>query len=410
MRLLKSFYHFILAFLGSVIYKHPSQKLFVIGVTGTKGKSTVIELINSILETAGKKTALMSSVHFKIGDESQANLTGMTMPGRFAVQKFLDEAVKKGCNYAIIEVTSQGIVQYRHRFIDFGAAIVTNLEAEHIEAHGSFEKYRNSKIKFFADVASRSKRNNKFFFINSGARYNAMFSDATKGKGKIIFYNKKDIASLKIKSKLIGDFNLENIAAAIAFSRSRNIDWDIIREATEAFDGVPGRLEFIQKVPFSVVIDYAHTPDSLEKIYNTLSFSMTGRGRKNNKKKGNLICVLGSAGGGRDIWKRPVMGRIASTYCDKVFLTNEDPFNEDPNQILNEIESGVNENDRPKFKKVLDREEAIRMAIKQAHKGDTVIITGKGCEPYMRISKGKRIPWNEKEVTLKILNSERIEL
>src|SRR3989344_5927681 len=146
-------YHYLLAFLAAYMYKFPSRRLFVIGVTGTKGKSTVTELINAILEASGKKTAILSSVRFKNDLLSLNNLTGMTMPGRFFLQKFLWEAANNGCDYAILEITSQGVVQYRHHFIDFDSAILTNLEPEHIEAHGSYENYRGSKVKFFRDAA-----------------------------------------------------------------------------------------------------------------------------------------------------------------------------------------------------------------------------------------------------------------
>ncbi len=399
MEFFRSLYHYFLARLGSFIYGRPSRDIFVIGVTGTKGKSTVIEIINAILEAAGKKTALLSSVRQKIDDASCLNMSGMSMPGRFFIQRFLKESVQDGCEYAIIEVTSQGILQHRHRFIDFGGVVITNLEPEHIEAHGSFEKYRASKAKFFNDAALYSEKIPKLFFINSDMRDSRYFVDAVQGNSKIVFYNKKDVMELKIKTKLIGEFNLENIAAAIAFARSRNIDWETIKNAIELFNGVPGRLEFIQKIPFSIVIDYAHTPDSLEKVYKTL---------KNRKSK--LICVLGSAGGGRDAWKRPVMGKLAADYCGQIILTNEDPFNEDPENIINEIESGIPVDYKNKVKIILDRKEAIRVAIKSAKKNDTVVITGKGSEPYMRISGGKKISWNEKEIALKILNNERIEI
>ncbi len=409
MEFFRSLYHYSLAWLGSYIYGRPSRNIFVIGVTGTKGKSTVIEIISAILEAAGKKTALISSVRQKIDDASCSNMTGMSMPGRFSIQRFLKESVQSGCDYAIIEVTSQGILQHRHRFIDFGGVIITNLEPEHIEAHGSFEKYRASKAKFFNDVALYSEKMPKLFFINSDMRDCCYFMEAVRENGKVIFYNKKDVMELKIKTKLIGEFNLENIAAAIAFARSMNIDWETIKNAIELFNGVPGRLEFVQKIPFSVVIDYAHTPDSLEKVYKTLkSHKVPGWTVKSQKSK--LICVLGSAGGGRDAWKRPVMGKLAADYCGQIILTNEDPFNEDPENIINEIASGIPEDSKNKIKIILDRKEAIRMAIKLAKKNDTVIITGKGSEPYMRISGGKKIPWNEKEIALKILNNERIEI
>jgi UDP-N-acetylmuramoyl-L-alanyl-D-glutamate--2,6-diaminopimelate ligase len=405
MNFLRSTYHYFLAWLGSVLYGHSSRELFVVGVTGTKGKSTVVELINFILESAGKKTAISSSVRFKINGFSKPNLTGMSMPGRFFIQQFLQEAVKKECRYAIIEVTSQGILQHRHRFIDFDAAVLTNLEPEHIEAHGSFENYRNSKVDFFRAVAEQSGKRMKYFFVNTDARDKEYFINAAKGHGEIILYDKKDIVKIRMKTKLIGEFNLENIAAAVSVARSVGIEWDVIREAVELFNGVPGRLEFIQKIPFSVIIDYAHTPDSLEKVYHTVKKSVV---KKANSHK--MICVLGSAGGGRDMWKRAVMGEIAAKYCDHIILTNEDPFDEDPGEILNHIEAGILNDNKKKVKKIIDRKEAIRAAVKMAKKGDAVIITGKGSEPYMRIADGKKISWNEKEIVAKILNHETIEI
>ncbi|MEK7147059.1 MAG: Mur ligase family protein, partial [Patescibacteria group bacterium] len=150
---LKSFYHLILAWLGNLIYRNPSRKLFVLGVTGTKGKSTVLELINAMLEAAGKKTALSSSIRVKIGLDSRKNITGNTMPGRFFLQRFLRQAADVGCEFALIEVTSQGVLQYRHRFIEWDAALITNLTAEHIEAHGSFDNYLKAKTAFFNEAS-----------------------------------------------------------------------------------------------------------------------------------------------------------------------------------------------------------------------------------------------------------------
>jgi len=329
----------------------------------------------------------------------------MTMPGRFYIQRFLAEAVKRGCEYALVEVTSQGVLQHRHRFIDFNAALITNLESEHIEAHGSFENYREAKLKFFTYAARHSKKKSKFFFVNSGMQSSELFAKAAIGYGYYMPYNRKDVEKLKIKTKLIGAFNQENIAAAIAVARSRNIDWETIKGALENFDGVPGRLEFVQKFPFSVIIDYAHTPDSLEKVYQTLKKKMIRR------KNQRLICVFGAAGGGRDVWKRPVMGQIAARYCDEIILTNEDPFDDDPQEIINQIAQGIKNAAEPKkYKAIIDRKEATKAAIKMAKHNDTVIITGKGCEPYMRVAKGKKIRWDERALVSKILNHEKIEI
>jgi len=278
MDFLKNIYHFLLAWLGSVIYGHPSRKIFVLGVTGTKGKSTVLELVNAILEAAGKKTALISSVRFKIGSESRKNLTDNTMPGRFFIQKFLRAAIKAGCEYALLEVTSEGVVQHRHRFIDWDAALFLNLHREHIERHGSFEKYRSAKVKFFSDAARSSKKIRKVFFINQEDLNQGHFTDAVHGLGEIYYFGREQFVETRlargrvsIGDWLKNDFNLENAAAATRFAETQGIGWETIREALKSFTGLPGRMDVIQEAPFRIVIDYAHTPDSLAKVYETLA-------------------------------------------------------------------------------------------------------------------------------------------
>ena len=407
-----SFYHFIWSFLGAVFFGFPSRfrrgfggqasKIFVLGVTGTKGKSTVLELINAILEAAGKKTALLSSIRIKIGEENRKNYSGNTMPGRAFVQRFLRQAVEAGCDYAFVEVTSQGVLQHRHRFIKWDAALFTNLAPEHIEAHGGFENYRAAKVSFFK--YARNIKGSRLFFINQDDPNAQYFIEAAQ-KGKVILYSQNTLNSKFYipNSNLIGDFNRENIVAAIVFAKSRGIDEEIIKKAIENFPGVPGRMEIIQEKPFKVIIDYAHTPDSLEKVYQTLRRQLV------NSSVHKLICVLGGAGGGRDKWKRPKMGEIAANYCDEIILTNEDPYNEEPLGIINDIEEGVRVN--PRFDprksaavyKLIDRREAIKKAIFLAKEGDAVIITGKGCEPWLHLEKGKKIPWDERKITEEIL-------
>jgi len=402
--MIKKIYHFCLAFLGALIYKFPSRQIFVAGVTGTKGKSTTIELINAILEAAGKKTALISSVRIKIADESEKNLTETTMPGRFFIQKFLKKSINAGCEYALIEVTSQGINQSRHRFINWDAALFTNLAPEHIEAHGGFEKYQVAKLSFFRYVSKlKTKSLGKLFFINHDDPHAQSFIKAAEN-GKIILYSKKDVIDFKFQppDSLIGDFNLENIAAAISFGRTLGVDDEIIKRALENFKGVPGRMETVQTQPFRVIIDYAHTPDSLMKIYQTVK-------SKFQPPNSKLICVFGSAGGGRDKWKRPKMGEIAAKYCDEIILTNEDPYDENPLDIIRQIFKGIESasinHRKPAVYKILDRTEAIKKAISLAKKDDVVIFTGKGSEPYMHLEKGKKIPWDEKQVVKSFLQN-----
>jgi UDP-N-acetylmuramoyl-L-alanyl-D-glutamate--2,6-diaminopimelate ligase len=424
---LRSYYHLFLAFLGNIFFWFPSRKLFVVGVTGTKGKSTVIELMNAIFEEAGKRTALISSVRRKICDRSWPNLYNNTMPGRFVLQKFLREAVRSHCEYAFIEVTSEGVRQHRHRYIDWNAAAFLNLTPEHIESHGSFENYREAKLDFFRSLAL-SKKNPKYFLINEEDPNHHYFEEAAKNipGRKIIFFGREqfikedlsnhyDLSSSEsrrlIGDWLLADFNLENAAAAATFAYSLGISWEIIKRAFDNFRGVPGRLEFIQKSPFAVVIDYAHTADSLKKVYETLEPTSL-----NPRSGGEMICVLGAAGGGRDKWKRPVMGRIAAEYCHKVILTNEDPYDEDPREIIKQIENGFLEAVNPRLKmhnyyRIIDRKGAIRKAVSLAQKGDVVVITGKGSESWLHIQGGQKIPWSDRkeaEEALKALKTQRV--
>lgn len=380
---LLSFYHSILAFLGALIYRFPSKKIRVIGVTGTNGKTTTTEMIAKIFEQAGYKIALLNSIRFKIGQKEEINRLRMTMPGRFFIQRFLRKAMKEGCQFVILEVTSEGVKQHRQRFIKFDAAIFTNLAPEHIESHGSFEKYREAKLKFFKAV--------KEIHIINCEDENAKYFLEIPAKKKITFgfkngnFNQKN---LNLKLKILGEFNILNALAAFSVAKAFGIEEKRIKETLENFEGVPGRMEEVISKPFKVIVDYAFTPNALEKVYQILKSTIEPRTSR------RLICVLGATGGGRDKWKRPILGELAARYCDKIIITNEDPYDEDPEQIITEVAQGA----KGKGKKILDRREAIREALKFAKENDIVIITGKGCEPSICVKKGKMLPWNEKKV------------
>lgn len=378
-----------------------------------KGKSTVVELMNTILEASGRSTAVLNSVRRKVGDEDSTNMTGNSMPGHALIQRFLRDAVRAQCSYALVEVTSEGVLQHRHRFIDWDAGTFLNLAPEHLERHGSFGAYRAAKVRFFSDFARSGKRR-KYLFVNEQDANHQYFADAARGvPGVTLTYfsrerfvaeelgGRYDLHSLEgrrmVGDWLTADFNLENAAAAVALARVQGIDWDTIRRGLDSFHGVPGRLEYVQKKPFAAIVDYAHTPDSLEKIYSAIEMSVL------QETKGHLIGVLGSAAGGRDTWKRPVMGRIAAEHCDSLILTNEDPFDEDPRAIVDAIALGFKDAKSRKLRAgnieiVLDRREAVRRAIKLAHPGDAVIVTGKGSEPYLHLAGGVRAPWSDRRV------------
>ena len=373
-----SWYHFGLAFLGALFYQLPSKKIKVIGVTGTNGKSTVVEMISKILEEAGYQVASLSSIKFKIGEREWQNTLKMTMPGRFKLQRFLRQAVNSKCDFAVLEITSEGIKQYRHKFIDFTAAVLTNLSPEHIEAHGSFEKYRKAKGKLFQATKNIHVINiddeNREYFLQFPAE-----KKITYGLNHGDINNK----NLKLNLKLIGDFNIYNALAAISVGVPQGIDLEICKRALEEIRGIPGRMEEVISMPFKVFVDYAFTPNALEKVYQILK-----------PENSRMICVLGACGGGRDKWKRPVLGKLAAKYCQEVIVTNEDPYDEGPIEIINQVAAGA----REMAIKILDRREAIRKSLELAKPNDMVVITGKGCEPWICVKRGKKISWDDREV------------
>lgn len=371
---LLSWYHFGWAVFGAIVYGFPARNMTVIGVTGTNGKSTTVEMISRIFREAGFKTASLSSIRFQIGDKEWRNTMKMTMPGRFVIQKFLRQAVEEGCTHAVVEVTSEGILQHRHEFLNFHTAVFTNLSPEHIERHGSFEKYREAKGKLFQTTK-------KVHVINAddeNAQYFLQFPAE-----KVVTYSLADAKDTNLHLKLLGTFNISNALVAIAVAKSLGISLDICKRALERMEGVPGRMELVIKEPFQVFVDYAFTPAALEKVYQTL--------KPQNAK---LICVFGAAGGGRDRWKRPVLGEIAATHCDRIILTDEDPYDENPQAILDQIAEGTAQ----KEEKILDRREAIRRAISLAQPGDVIVLTGKGSEDSIAVAGGRKIPWDERKV------------
>jgi len=387
-------YHRALAISAAVIYRFPSRKIKVIGVTGTKGKSSTVEILSAILEEAGYKTALTNTIRFKIGNESKENLYKMSMPGRFFLQHFIKKAVDAKCDYLILEMTSQGAITHRHRFIQLDAFVFTNISPEHIEAHGSYEKYKQAKLDL-CKALSNSNKKERALIVNADDKESASFLEC--GADKKITYSLKDAEPYEIKkegidftfggkkahSQLSGTFNLYNILAAASTARSQGVSDETIIRAVEKFSGIAGRVQKIEAGQnFTVIVDYAHTPDSLEKLYQVFQTS-----RK--------ICVLGGTGGGRDSWKRKEMGHIADEYCDEIILTDEDPYDEDPRKIVDGVAAGITSR-TPAI--VMDRREAIREGLKKAAAGDTVLITGKGTDPYIMGPNDTKTPWSDAKV------------
>lgn len=421
-------YHYLLSLIGAFYYRWPSRKLIVIGVTGTKGKTTTCYLIYYLLQQLGFKTALSSSDHFYFNEEAQENQSRITMPGRFWLQRFLKTAAARQCEVAVIEVTSEGLMQNRHALIDFDIAVFLNLHPEHIEHHGGFEKYKEAKGKLFESLLRGTNKylrgklikktisanlddNEADYFLSFPAQQKITFSLELAG-GK---YNNNlcpekfqltskgvnfRLNECNFKCKLLGRPNLYNVLAALSVLKTLDLPIASTKEFLALFAGPAGRFEVIAKKGLKVIIDYAHTPASVEELYkNTLSIFKPKR----------LLCLVGAAGGLRDKWKRPVIGEIAAKYCSHIVVSNEDPFDEDPLVIMRSIEQGVKnylqEFDFHKDYAVIeDRRDAIYSLLERAVKQDIVVLIGKGAEKTIETKNGP-VPWSEKKVVLELLDS-----
>lgn len=409
-------YHKFLAKLAALIYGNPSEKMIVIGVTGTNGKTTTVKLIAKTLEAGGFKVGFTSTAEFKIADKEWLNDKKMTMLGRFQLQKLLKEMLNAGCKYAVVETSSQGVEQFRHLGINYDYAVFTNLTPEHIEAHGGFENYKNAKGKFFEFLTKKprkiidNKTINKVSVVNMDDKYFEYFS-SFKADKKIFYslnnsaadWQAKDIkvsldgTEFLVKNEnfnlgIIGEFNVYNALPAIAIAYNEGVSFEKIKDGLAKIKVIPGRMELINEGQnFTVLIDYAPEPKSLEKLYETIKII----------EKNKIIHVLGSCGGGRDTARRPVLGKMAGETADFVIVTNEDPYDDDPNLIIDQVAAGalsvgkkLNEN----LFKILDRREAIKKALSLASEKDLVIITGKGCEQAIAVASGKLIPWDDRKV------------
>ncbi len=412
-------YHRLLAQLAVFVYGNPSSKLIVIGVTGTNGKTATANFVAQFLDQLDQKNGLTSTVNFKVDKREWLNDKKMTMPGRFQTQKLLSEMVKAGCQYAVIETSSQGVEQFRHAGINYDTIIFTNLTPEHIEAHGSFAAYRSYKEKLFEHLAASKRKiidgkkipkiiisNNddqetkrlkkikadKFvtYSIDSQADYQAENVELEDGVSFAVKGN-------RITTNFIGRFNVYNILSAMAAVKEQGFALnDLVRTK---LSGVPGRQEWIDKgQDFKVLIDYAPEPVGLGELYQTLK----------KIKKNRFIHILGSCGGGRDRARQPVLGQLAGETADIVIVTNEDPYDDDPMEIIDNVARGARAAGKEENKnlfKIQDRRQAIKKAIALAQAGDLILITGKGAEQFICSANGKKIPWDDRRVVRELLDT-----
>lgn len=413
---LRAAYHNARALAARVLYGGPGKKMVVIGVTGTKGKSTTVNLVARGLENAGKRVFAFSTINYAIAGQWYENNLKMTSPDPFTLNRLLKEAEKAGCDYAVIEVSSHALFYGRVAGIDFDVAAMTNVSQDHLDLHRTMDNYVDTKLRLFRGLVlgDRKRGIKKVSVVNLDSAYAEKFLEPTAdvvytygspanaqiraldvrtGKDGTSFTVKMPSSKFEMKTRLRGIFNVSNILAATAVLISQKVPLDSIVETVSTFDIVPGRLE---EVPndrgITIFVDYAHTEESLRSVLETVrSFPDTKR----------VLTVFGATGD-RDRDKRPKMGRVADKLSDVIILTQDDDYTEDPFRIIKEVSVGIKRKEGEGFWVVFSREDAIRTALLAAEPGDVVLIAGKGAETVMVTNSGP-VPWNDKAVVRRIL-------
>lgn len=398
-----------LAQVSSKFYKEPSQKLEILGVTGTNGKTTVTYILKSILEEAGIKVGLIGTIKSYIGtDVLQSD---KTTPESLELNQMFYQMVEAGCTHCVMEVSSHSLELDRVHGIEFKGAIFTNLTQEHLDFHPDMESYFKSKKKLFdnlnSDAIAVSNFDNSYgekILVGSSARkisygnsskYNYYFTDESFDFSSTRFKIKSNKKELNIKSNLIGKFNIYNNTACAAMCSEFGIGDISVINGIAKISNVPGRFQIVSgDYPLNVIIDYSHTSDALENCLSSIREVL-----KNQNKRSKIITVFG-AGGNRDKTKRPLMGKAVEKYSDKIFITSDNPRNEDPNIIIEDVLSGIT--DRSNVTTIPDREEAIKEATENADENDVLLIAGKGHEDYIIIG-DKKIHFDDKKVAEKYL-------
>lgn len=409
---LLSYYHKTLARLAAWQYHYPSSKLIVIGVTGTKGKSSTGNIIWHLLTAAGHKVGLATTANFRIGDKEWLNATKMTMMGRTQLQKLLADMVQAGCQYAVIETSSEGIKQWRHFGIQYDVCVWTNLFPEHIDAHGSFAAYKQAKLSLFQHLSQLPPKHirktiiQKVAVLNGDSEYLKEFVAAATIPTKIIWSQAdyRNLTELKdglsftlhghaMTTPLLGAWSIDNIASAIGVALSQGVDYPTIQATLAHLPQIPGRMEKIAAgQPFTVIVDYAYEPVSLGLLY---------RFWRKLSPDSKLITLISSTGGGRDVSRRSGNGKVAAELCDTVFVTDEDPYDDDPMEIMQQVAQGVEAGGKvlnQNFWIIPDRRQAMAAAFNMAKPSDVVFLTCKGADQKICHAKGKKEPWDDRVV------------
>lgn len=422
---------------AAVYYGCPSKKMIVIGITGTKGKTSAANFIWSVLSAGGHKTGLVGTANIRIGDAETPNKYHMTMPGRFILQGILKKMLNAGCTHCVVETTSEGIKQWRHSGIFYDIAVFTNLYPEHLQSHGgSFEKYKIAKGKMFlalfegAEKIIGSKKISKIIIANGDDPHKDYFLSFRADK-KLTFglSDGVDFKAHAIKNtpagleffvgadryaiNILGNFNVYNALPAIVIGLEFGIMPETIKKGLQNLKNIPGRMEKIDESQnFLVFVDYAHEREGMTAILDTARDLtvpvpiLPAVEAKGHEPK--VILLLGSEGGGRDKAKRPALGEIAGQKADFVVISNVDPYEDDPREICEDIASAAEKFGKIREQNLFvieDRREGIKKALSLASKNDVVLITGKGSEQSIVIG-GKRFLWDDRVVVREILRKE----
>ncbi|MGI6126682.1 MAG: UDP-N-acetylmuramoyl-L-alanyl-D-glutamate--2,6-diaminopimelate ligase [Planifilum sp.] len=402
-----------MAVLAANFYRHPTRELKLIGVTGTNGKTTTAHLIQTILNDRGTPAGLIGTIHMRIGDRSYP--VRNTTPDAVDLQRSFRMMCEEGCRYAVIEASSHALDLGRTRGCEFHAAVFTNLTQDHLDYHETMDKYREAKGLLFSQMGNRFADEPGYAVLNADDEASAYFARITPQQ--VITYGIEKAAdvraeniqirsegtsftlhsfrgSIDIHLQLIGKFSVYNALAAATVALAEGVSLEAVKGSLEAVSGVAGRFEKVNEgQPFTVLVDYAHTPDSLQNVLVTIR----------QFARGSVYCVVG-CGGDRDRGKRPQMARIAAEHSDVVVFTSDNPRSEDPEAIIADMMEGLDDQDRERAVTVVDRREAIRYAVDQAGPGDVVLIAGKGHETYQEI-KGVRYDFDDREVARQALRA-----
>ncbi|MCR4334430.1 MAG: UDP-N-acetylmuramoyl-L-alanyl-D-glutamate--2,6-diaminopimelate ligase [Patescibacteria group bacterium] len=397
---LQPFWHLIWIYVASFVYGYPSKNMVVIGITGTKGKTSTANYIWSVLNASGIKTGLIGTANIRIDNQEKMNTYHMTMPGPFLFQKTLLEMKKAGCTHVVVEITSEGIKLNRQKGLSIDIAIFTNLYPEHLPSHGgSFEKYKETKgiiFKKAKTIIVNADSEHSSYYLNNPAKNKLTFSLNSPSdfkaenveiiQQKTTFKVNNDSFSLSIP----GIFNVYNALGALAVARALNLPTSAIQKGLSSLTIIPGRMEKIDcGQTFTVFVDYAHEKQSMSLLLQTAK-AMGGR----------IILLLGAEGGGRDKAKRPAMGELAGKFADYVIVSNVDPYDDDPIEIIEDIAKVAENHGKIRNQNLFtieDRREGIKKALSLATTGDIVLITGKGSEQSMIIG-SKIIQWDDRVV------------